>query len=153
MKALLLPAILTTVIGVAAGGLFGWIMKDSAGLATVATEAASHGESKAGAGCQPGTEHEVVVALPALLSNLAGEPPRWVRLEASFVTPAGEAPITEGDRERLAQDIVALLRQTKSSEIEGAAGLQNLRSDVQELARIRSAGRSLEFVVRGLLIE
>lgn len=182
MKALLLPMILMTVIGVAAGGLFGWMMKDGAAVSLASGEgggadkhngkgADSHGKKadahggkgaahggdaahgKQATSCEPGEGHEVVLALPPLLSNLAGQPTRWVRLEASVVARSDAPPITEGERERLGQDIVALLRQTEPADIEGAAGLLNLRSDLQELARLRTDGRSRELVIRGLLIE
>ena len=53
----------------------------------------------------------------------------------------------------IAGDILAFLRTTSLSQIQGAAGLQNLRDDLNERVAIRSGGSVKELVIRTLVVQ
>ena len=169
----LLPALLITVIAAAGGGAFGTLVlggmypagssetsaakqkpKDKKGASA---KNKKHGKQKKKGGKEAASaevsDHEVIIQLAPVLTNLHGQSKQWVRLEASIIAKAGTKPIEQITQKRLAQDIMAHLRQTRLEEFEGAAGLINLRSDLSEIVRIRTKGRSQELVVHGMVVE
>lgn len=94
-----------------------------------------------------------IVPLPPIVANLEAPESRWVRFEASLLVVGGDDPVNLEMRHRVAQDIMARIRQFKISEIEGADGLLNLRADLTELARIRTEGKALDLIINGLIVE
>ena len=172
---IVVPLILMTIVGMASGGAFGWTMTNASGqLAAKKDEKTDTGNyakknrkgeksknggkgagkkgKKTGAG-EKSASVERVIELPAVVSNLAGDKRRWIRLEAAIITKPKSGPIPEEVRARLTQDLAGALRQTSLKDIEGAQGLVDLRADLNELVRIRTRGLADEVVIRGLIVE
>lgn len=91
--------------------------------------------------------------LSPIVTNLAGTPQVWMRLESSLVFQ-DEVP---GDADALAaqisEDIVAFLRTVPVAQIEGAIGFQHLSEDLNDRVRVRSNGRVQELIIQGLIVE
>jgi flagellar FliL protein len=91
--------------------------------------------------------------LSPVVTNLAAPANNWARVEASMVTDS------MGDEEagilaaHLGEDIIAYLRSASVSQFEGARGLQHLRDDLTERARIRSSGKVRELIIETLVIQ
>ena len=54
---------------------------------------------------------------------------------------------------QIAGDILAFLRATSLMQLQGVAGLQNLREDLNERVAIRSGGSVKEIVIRTLVVQ
>jgi flagellar FliL protein len=96
----------------------------------------------------------IIKPLPTILTNLAGQNSKktWVRLDLSVLLPhdmqqENELPAV------LAQDIIAFLRTVSTTQIEGPAGFQGLREDLEDIVRIRSQGKARGMVIRSFIIE
>lgn len=91
--------------------------------------------------------------LPAIVTNLGSPQETWIRLEASLLFDPKAAPQPEALGAEIAGDILAFLRTTSLSQIQGAAGLQNLRDDLNERVAIRSGGSVKQLVIRTLVVQ
>ncbi|RWH72752.1 flagellar basal body-associated FliL family protein [Mesorhizobium sp.] len=98
---------------------------------------------KAGAG-------PTLVQLAPITTNLASPSDVWIRLEASVLYDAPQAPeVTE----QIHQDLLAFVRTMKLHQIEGASGYQHLKADLDERAALRSGGHVKQILVRTMLLE
>ena len=91
--------------------------------------------------------------LSTVVTNLASPPGIWARVEASIVADnlgEEEASVLAA---RIGEDIVAYLRSTSLTQIEGARGLQYLREDLNERAAVRSEGRVRELIIETLVVQ
>jgi flagellar FliL protein len=148
MKQIAIAMLIVTVLAAVSGGLYGL---------RIAAPALEHSAASSGA------EEKPVVAtleasaklfdLPAVVTNLGSPQETWVRLEASLLIDPKAAPQSEALGAEIAGDILAFLRTTSLSQIQGAAGLQNLRDDLNERAAIRSGGSVKELVIRTLVVQ
>ena len=66
---------------------------------------------------------------------------------------SSSSSISKATKQRLIQDIVTHMRQSEVTDIQGATGLMNLRSDLNEIVRLRTKGKALELIVRGMIVE
>ena len=90
--------------------------------------------------------------LPPIMTNLAGAKGTWIRIEASVVF-AADAASPNALAAAIAEDMVAYLRTVPLSQIEGPSGFLHLREDLNDRARIRSAGKVRELVIQALVLE
>jgi flagellar protein FliL len=108
------------------------------------------------AGAQGAAQKEQVVGLDPILVTLAGPQKSWARLELSVVIGTGEKE-EKDDRASLlktiSEDLMSFLRTVPLSHIESAVGLEYLREDLSEIARLRSKGRARGVVLRSLVVE
>jgi flagellar FliL protein len=91
--------------------------------------------------------------LSPIVTNLAAPANNWARVEASMVTDSlndEEAGILAA---QIGEDIVAYLRSASASQFEGARGLQHLRDDLTDRAKIRSSGKVRELIIETLVIQ
>lgn len=165
---MLMPALLITVMAIAGGGAFGAFVLGQQGSSSdhskpVIQSKPKKKSKKKGNGKKKASKEnatvakvsdvETIVELPEIVTNLDGQSKYWVRLETSIVSKAKTEPISLITQKRLAQDIMAHMRQSRLSELEGASGLLNLRSDLSEIVRIRTKGRAEELIVNGMIVE
>lgn len=90
--------------------------------------------------------------LAPIVTNLAGSPAVWIRIEASLAfqdVPADADALAA----RISEDIIGFLRTVSVKQIEGPIGFQNLSEDLNERVRVRSDGRVSELIIQGLIIE
>ena len=98
-------------------------------------------------------ENGSVLSIPPVVTNLAEPKNAWVRIEASAVLAGDRQASDDVLATKLGEDLVAYLTTTTASQIEGAAGLQHLREDLNERARLRSDGRVRELIIHTFIIE
>lgn len=92
----------------------------------------------------------VEVELAPITTNLGVPSDMWVRLEASIVVDQPPSPSLADD---IHQDLLAYLRTVRIYQIDGASGFRNLKTDLEERARIRSDGHVKHVLIRTLLFE
>lgn len=94
----------------------------------------------------------VEVALEPIVTGLGPKADRKMRLEASVVMTK-EASTSATLKTELIEDIVVFLNGVTAEEISGARGLQNLREDLDDRARIRGRGTVLGLLISGFVLE
>ena len=85
-----------------------------------------------------------MIGLDPILVTLAGPQKSWARLELSVVVGKGEGS-RRMNRPRtllktMSEDLMSFLRTVPLSHVESAVGLEYLREDLSEIARLRSKG-------------
>jgi flagellar FliL protein len=148
MKQLLMAMLIVTALGVVSGGLYGFRVASPAGPAPM--EKASVAEEKPAGGLPA---NSAMLDLPPIVTNLGSPPDAWIRLEASLLFDAKAAPHPEAMGAEITNDILAFLRTTSLSQMQGVVGLENLRQDLNERVAIRSGGSVKELVIRTLVIQ
>jgi flagellar FliL protein len=120
--------------------------------------AAATGAAK-GHDAQEAAQKEQVVGLEPILVTLAGPQKSWARLELSVVVGTGEKE-EKGEKDDratllkvMSEDLMSFLRTVPLSHVESSVGLEYLREDLSEIARLRSKGRVRGVVLRSLVVE
>ncbi len=91
-----------------------------------------------------------IFPLATITTNLADPQDVWIRLEVALAFHDKPDPEIA---ELVHQDLLAYLRTVKARQIDGASGFQHLRSDLDERAHIRSAGKVKQVLIRTMLFE
>jgi flagellar FliL protein len=141
--------LILTGFAVGAGGLLGMQLVARMSPAKSQRTEAAAGHAFAGRYA----ENATLRVLPPIITNLAAPTHTWVRLEASIVVegePAGEANAMLAG---ISEDFIAFLRTVSLSQIEGPSGFQNLREDLVDRLRIRSAGKARDLVIQAFVVE
>jgi flagellar protein FliL len=153
----LVAAVLGVVVatGVAAGFGLGaaWLMQSSSPMPPVGNPVrdAGSGHSGEATGLAAESKGTVVMTVPTILTNLAGQRHEWVRVELSVLLPPESA--NETLAAIIAQDTVAYLKTVAPSQIDGPGGLSQLRGEIEDRVRIRTSGKSRGVLLRTLVIE
>ncbi len=145
--ALVVEMAFLTCFAVGAGGLFGMLVLGGADNAGTKPEpAVSQGQKPRY------SEMASLRPLPAIVTNLASPQKTWIRLEASivFVDAAADSNALAA---AVAEDVVAFLRTVPVAQLEGPSGFLHLREDLNDRARLRSAGKVRELVIQSLVLE
>ncbi len=122
-----------------------------------------HGEAPAAkgpdAGAHGAAQKDQVVGLDPILVTLAGPQKSWARLELAVVISTGEKD-EKGEKDDratllkvMSEDLMSFLRTVPLSHVESAVGLEYLREDLSEIARLRSKGQVRGVVLRSLVVE
>jgi flagellar FliL protein len=148
MKQIALAMLIVTALALASGGFYGL---------RVSAPGAEHPEKDARVEEKPTVANvpadSSLYDLPAIVTNLSAPQDTWIRLEASLLFDAKTVPHPEILGAEIAGDILAFLRATSLTQIQGVAGLQNLREDLNERVAIRSGGSVKELVIRTLVVQ
>ena len=91
--------------------------------------------------------------LPPVVTNLGAPQDTWVRLETSMIFDPKVVQHPEALAGEIASDLLAYLRTTTLTQIQGPIGLQNLREDLNDRASTRSNGKIKELVIRTLVVQ
>lgn len=91
--------------------------------------------------------------LPAIVTNLAAPADTWVRLEVSLVMDQKAGVNSDPVLSTINEDMLAFLRTVTARQLEGAAGLKNLREDLNERIAIRSKGLVRDVVIETLVVQ
>ena len=142
----LLVMVLLTIVAAGAGLLAGHYLKRSLPAAAPAPAPA------AGAPKEAKTTGPLVLSLPTVVTNLAGQTGTWVRVEAAALME-GPGPYPSVLPAQLAEDMTALLRTLSVAQISGPSGFQHLREDLIERMRARSEGKVTGIAIHTLVIE
>ena len=95
----------------------------------------------------------VVRDLAPVVTNLAGPPDVWIRLEGGVVIDAAAAKQADVLMTQISGDILAFLRTVSLTQLQGANGLAFLREDLNERARQRSGGAVREIILHTLVAQ
>ncbi|CEJ87369.1 Flagellar basal body-associated protein FliL [Hyphomicrobium sp. GJ21] len=144
--------IAAVILGVAGGGAFGYFAVpvgpapapvEEAKPASVAPEAPSAGRFPSDA---------LEISIPSIIVDLSGEPKARVRLDVSIVAVHGTS---DGSvlKNEVREDIIAYLKGLTVADIQGVRGLQNLREQLEDRAKIRGRGAILGLLIGGFVIE
>jgi flagellar FliL protein len=147
MKQIALALIIVTLLAGASGGFYGFRVA-APNLASAGKEAKA--PEPPPTALQPNAS---VFDLPPIVTNLGSPQDTWIRLEASFIYDPKVTPHPEALGGQIGDDILAFLRTISLTQVQGIAGLQNLRLDINERASIRSNGAVRELVIRSLVIQ
>jgi flagellar FliL protein len=134
-------AVLTLI---AAGG--GWFLGGQLGLAEAVKP---EGEKQATAAEVPTGS---VVPLKPILTNIKIPQDVWIRLEAGVVARPGEN-VSDELAATIAGDFTAFMRTVNLMQLRGPAGIEYLRTDLQERAAIRSEGKIEKVYIWALVME
>ncbi|EJN06380.1 flagellar basal body-associated FliL family protein [Phyllobacterium sp. YR531] len=145
IAALAIVVVVLTLI--AAGG--GWFLGGQLGLAV--PEAASGVEGQKTPATEAMPTGSVVVLKP-ILTNVKIPQDVWIRLEAGLIVRPGEA-ISDELSTAVAGDFMAFLRTVNLMQLRGPAGLEYLRMDLQERARMRTEGKVDKVYIWALVME
>ena len=94
-----------------------------------------------------------MIELPPVVTNLAAPPDVWVRVEGSILFEGKTLPHGEAMAGQIGADILAFMRTQTLQQIQGVAGLQHLRQDLNERVATRSDGHVREFVIKSLVVQ
>lgn len=128
----------------AAGG--GWFAGNILGEQSAETAALHENSAEE----EEGNEPLSVLPMPSITTNLAPPSDVWARLEADLIF-AGEPD--EALVAKIHRDMFAFIRTVKAHQIEGASGFRHFRSDLEDIARIRSDGKVTGLIIKTLLFE
>lgn len=95
----------------------------------------------------------VLKRLSPIVTNLAAPANTWVRLEAALLMEQKVALSADPLVGAITEDILGFLRSVTAQQMEGAAGLRNLREDLLERVAIRSKGAVRDIVIETLVVQ
>jgi flagellar FliL protein len=149
---IVISLLIALLIGGIGGGAFGYFgmpvaRKAEADASKPAVEVAKQDPS---AGRFPSDALEI--PLQPIIIDIDKEHPTKVRLELSVIAARGTSN-TGTLQGELREDAIAFLRGLTVKDIEGARGLQNLREQLDDRAKIRGRGAVLGLLVGGIVLE
>ena len=143
--------IFLTAAAAGMGWVSGGMLNAGGGSASESdTPAAGHGAKEDADSSGEAPVSDTVIPLEAITTNIGAPTDVWVRMEASIVLDAPQAPELPGI---IQQDLLAYLRTVKLYQVEGASGFRHLKADLEERASIRSDGHVKGLLIRTLLFE
>jgi flagellar FliL protein len=140
--------VLLTLLAAGTGGVLGIQL---VGTVQEAVKARSAAEEQPAEPRYGGPTH--LKPLAPIVTNVAEPSNAWVRVEASIVFEEEAVATDDVLAAEITEDLLAFLRTVSLAQIAGASGMQHLREDLSERARIRSQGRVKELVIQSLVIE
>ncbi len=142
------------VAGVIAGGVGAGVgmMNKPAAHAPPASEGAKPGERREEAREAP-VVHMGSVDVPPAVTNLASPKEVWVRIEGAILFEGKTLPRGDALAAEISADILAFLRTQTLEQIQGVAGLEHLRSDINERVQTRSQGAVKKFIIKALVVQ
>lgn len=99
------------------------------------------------------TDRALHVAAKPMVTNLGAPAGTWIRLEGSFVMNGLEPLAAERLIAEVQQDMLGYLRTTTLSQLEGASGLLHLREDLNDIAKVHSAGHVTKFILETMVVQ
>lgn len=94
-----------------------------------------------------------LIDLPPIITNLADPTTAWVRLQTSIVYDKKAVPKPQVLAARISEDILAYMKTVTVAQLGGASGLEHLREDLNDRAKIRSDGHVRELVIETLVVQ
>jgi flagellar FliL protein len=90
--------------------------------------------------------------VPPVVTNLAAPPDVWIRIEGSILFE-GKLPHGEALVGQISSDLLAFMRTQTLQQIQGVAGLQHLRQDLNERVSTRTDGKVREYIIKSLVVQ
>ncbi len=90
--------------------------------------------------------------LAPVVTNLQAPEGAWIRLQTAIVYDKTDAAGMDIVATEVGEDILAFVRTLTLEQIQGASGLEALRDDLNERARLRSDGKVRELLIEMLVV-
>jgi flagellar FliL protein len=146
----LISALVAVVLGIGAGGLFGYFAMPDGSPPSPKGKTESAAQPEPVSGRFPGDALELTV--PSIITDLGTDPKMRARLDVSIIvahgTPASTTLVGE-----VREDMIAYLKGLTVADIQGVRGFQNLREQLDDRARVRGRGVVLGLLIGGLVLE
>lgn len=146
----LFPIILVlTLLTAGAGALAGMNLVDQTRLAVLNTE-----RVQAKTNVQP-LYHTAsyVQSIKPVVANLAEPKDVFLRVQGTVVFQRDAIEEASVLTSKIESDISAYIRTLNLADLEGAGGLQHLREDLNQRAKIRSKGKVSEFILETMVVQ
>jgi len=161
--AFIIALVLLAVVGAGAGAGFS-LMFLNAGAAPhdapagkrdlqIVQGSVKHGEGGAAPKSAAEPSKVLISNLDPILVTLSGPARSWARLELGVILDAPAAPDDGVLLKSMTEDIMSFMRTVPLTHVESAAGVEYLREDIEEIARLRSKGRARSVILRSLVVE
>lgn len=95
----------------------------------------------------------VIKTLEPVVANLSEPSDVWVRLETAIIFDNGTIENPDVMSGEIRQDMMAYVKTLTLAQIEGPSGLQHLREDLNERARVRADGRVRELLIETMIVQ
>lgn len=93
------------------------------------------------------------IDLPPVLASIGDAKKAWVRMELKALSADKPSKDEAVLMLKISQDILAYVRTLKVRDIQSASGFYLLRSNLEEIARIRSNGTVTGIAIQGFVVE
>ena len=90
--------------------------------------------------------------LNPVVTNLAAPDGAWIRLQTAIVYDKTDTAAIDALAPRVSEDVLTFVRTLTLDQIQGASGLEALRDDLNERARLRSDGKVRELLIEMLVV-
>ena len=87
-----------------------------------------------------------------MVTNLAAPEGAWIRLQTAIVYDKTDAAAIDALAPKVSEDVLTFVRTLTLDQIQGASGLEALRDDLNERARLRSDGKVRELLIEMLVV-
>jgi flagellar FliL protein len=94
-----------------------------------------------------------IANLDPILVTLSGPQRSWARLEVGVILEGPSTPDDPVLLKSMTEDIMSFMRTVPLVHVESAAGVEYLREDIEEIAHLRSKGRTRSVILRSLVVE
>jgi flagellar FliL protein len=159
----IIAMVLLAVIGAGSGAGFSLMLMNSEASHEAAASnrdlqiVGGAGKKGEGAGSAKGSAAEgnkvLIASLDPILVTLSGPQRSWARLELGIILEGPTAPDDAVLLKSMTEDIMSFMRTVPLVHVETAAGVEYLREDIEEIARLRSKGRARSIILRSLVVE
>ncbi|HML27316.1 MAG TPA: flagellar basal body protein FliL [Hyphomicrobium sp.] len=148
----MVSAIIALLLGIGAGGAFGYFAMPEASSSNASSQSAAGTQSTPPPPAGRFPNDAIEIAVPSVIADLASGAKVRARLDVSIVVVHG-TPETTTLVGEVREDVIAYLKGLSLSDIEGVRGFQNLREQLDDRARIRGRGAILGLLIGGLVLE
>jgi flagellar FliL protein len=143
----IMAVVVMTVLAAAGGGLY------AIEIAPAMTSAKPSPEAKPKEAAPGLPANTAIKDLPPIVTNIAAPQQAWIRLEAAVVYDGKAVPEPDLLMREIGEDVLAFLRTLTLEQIQGVAGLRQLREDLNERVAIRSQGKARELLIQALIVQ
>ena len=140
------------VLTLAAGGGGALIGRQIVSATRAADEKAAAGPDTAKAPAVQAGAGRAMRELAPVVTNLAAPAGAWIRLQTAIVYDRADAAAVDQLAPKVGEDILTFVRTLTLEQIQGASGLEALRDDLNERARLRSDGKVRELLIEMLVV-
>jgi flagellar FliL protein len=144
------PVVILTVLAIGAGALWGTRVISTVESTVMKRMEAATPDLAVNAQM---TGTLVLKKLAPIVTNLAAPANTWVRLEAALLIEQKAAATADPLVGAITEDMLGFLRSVTARQMEGAAGLRNLREALLERVAIRSKGLVRDIVIETLVVQ
>ena len=143
------PVVVLTLAAAGGGALVG---RQIVSAARTAENRTPPDAAKASASAAPAAPARPLKELTPVVTNLAAPDGAWIRLQTAVVFDKTDAPAMDLLAPKVGEDVLAFVRTLTLDEIQGASGLEALRDDLNERAKLRSDGKVRELLIEMLVV-